>query len=256
MRIRFSPFVFSISAILILAITACNRPPDLPLEPSISFENVEFEILNQGDPLFEQNELRLTFNVSDGDGDLGLDGNEGSDNQGPYRNYFLVRDGNRFVEFGDRPTDPPFTCLDYVIEDRENQDINNDGDFADTLRIEFNPAQYNIEVDFLVKDNGHFNEIDMRAQPLFSANQQTLCGITFDGRFPCLSTQDNPCDFISGNDRPIEGTVTYAMNSALFLPVFRTDTIKLQFKIRDRALNESNIAETPEFTLQGIQITN
>ena len=256
MRIRFSSFTLSICATLVMAISSCNKPPEFPDEPAISFDNIEFEIINQGDPLFEQNELRLTFNVSDGNGDLGLNGEEGSDNTGPYRTYSLVEEGGSFVEFGQRPGDPPFTCLDYVIEDRENQDLNGDTDLLDTLLIDFNQGQYNIDVDFFVKNNGVFQQIEMRAQPRFSANEQTLCGITFDGRFPCLSTQDNPCDFVSGNDRPIEGFVTYAMNSSLFLPVFRTDTIKLEFKIRDRALNESNTAETPEFTLQGIQVVN
>ncbi len=254
MRIKFSNHTLLVCTAVLLVIASCTRPPELPEVPVIGFDNIEFEILNQGDPLFEQNELRLTFSVSDGNGDLGLDGDEGADNEGPYRSYTLVRENSQFIEFGQRPTDPPFTCLDYVIEDRENEDLNNDGDLLDTLLMDFNDNQYNIEVDFFVKENGSFNELDMRAQPLFSANQQTLCGITFDGRFPCLSTQDNPCDFVSGSDRPIEGFVTYAMNSSLFLPVFRTDTIKLQFKIRDRALNESNIAETPEFTLQGIQV--
>ena len=237
-------------------LASCTRPPDLPDTPTIEFDNIEFEIQNEGDPLFEENELRLRFSISDGNGDLGLGGEEGADNTGPYRSYTLISEGGRFVEFGDRPTDPPFTCLDYVIEDRENLDLNNDNDRLDTLLIDFNENQYNIEVDFLIKNNGVFNEIDMRAQPRFSGNEQTLCGITFDGRFPCLSNQDNPCIFVSETNRPVEGFVTYSMNSTVFLPVFRTDTIKLQFKVRDRALNESNLAETPEFTLQGIQVSN
>lgn len=244
-----------ILSLSILAIASCNRPPEFPNEPSISFDNVEFEVVNPGDPLFEENILRLSFNVADGNGDLGLDGGEGSDGSGPYRPYTLVRDLGGFVEFGQRPTDPPFTCLDYVIEDRENQDLNGDGDLGDTLLIEFNDNQYNIEVDFFVKDGGQFREVEMRAQPLFSQNEQTLCGISFDGRFPCLSSEDNPCSFVTDNDRPIEGVITYEMISGLFLPIFRTDTIQLQFKVRDRALNESNVVTTPEFTLQSIQVT-
>ena len=256
MRIRFSTFFSGLIALVLISFNSCNRPPELPDEPIISFERIEFEILNQGDPLFERNELRLTFNVSDGNGDLGLDGSDGENNIGPYRRYTLVTENGIPVEFGQRPFDPPFTCLDYVIEDSENSDLNGDEDLLDTLRIEFNQAQFNLDVDFFVKVNGQFEEVEMRAQPLFSANQQTLCGVSFDGRFPCLSSEDNPCDFVSGNNRPIEGEVTYAMSSGVFLPIFRTDTIKLEFRIRDRALNESNLAETPEFTLQGIQVAN
>ncbi len=242
-----------LSFILLLGISNCNRPPELPDEPTVSFENIEFEIINAGDPLFEENVLRLSMKVSDGNGDLGLDGDESA---GIYAPFELVTDGGNFVEFGDRPDDPPFSCLEYVIEDQENTDLNKDGDLLDTLKINFNKNQFNVEVDFWVKKNGFFEEIDLRAQPPGSSNQNTLCGISFDGRFPCLSAQDNPCDFVTNSNSPIEGTVTYEMKSGLFLPLFRTDTLKLRFLIRDRALNESNVAETPEFTLQSIRKVN
>jgi hypothetical protein len=38
-----------------------------------------------------------------------------------------------------------------------------------------------------------------------------------------------------------------------FVPYFRNDTLKLRIRIIDRALNTSNVIETPEFTLEGIQ---
>lgn len=241
------------SLLVLLTAIGCVRPPDLPETPSISYNNVEFDILNEGDPLFEETVLRLSINISDGDGDLGLDGSE---DFGPYRPFSLVLDNGQFVEFGQRPGDPPFTCLDYAIEDGENTDLNGDVDLLDTLLINFNQNQFNIEVDFFVKQGGQFQEVELRAQPPGSPNETTLCGISFDGRFPCLSSDDNPCSFIQQNSRPIEGVVTYDMSSGLFLPIFRTDTMKLAFKIRDRALNESNVAETPEFTLQSIRVVD
>ena len=250
MKITSSSRLILAIGLVTLAVLGCNRPPDLPDTPSISFESIVFEIRNEGDPLFEENVLKLSFNVEDGNGDLGLDGSETDSRYDPFR---LVLDNGEFVEFGQRPGDPPFTCLDYVIEDRENLDLNGDGDLLDTLLIDFNVNQFNIEVDFFVKRNGTFEEVDIRAQPRGSSNETTLCGVSFDGRFPCLSNQDDPCEFIQSNDRPIEGVITYEMNSGIFLPIFRTDTLKLEFKIRDRALNESNLAETTEFTLQSIR---
>ncbi|MFY0592726.1 hypothetical protein [Roseivirga sp.] len=243
---------------LLACITGCNRPPDLSDTPTISFEDLTFETRNEGDPLFEETVLSLSFNVEDGNGDLGLDGTDGSTvGSLQYQPFTLVSDGaGGFIKFGDRPTDPAFTCLDYVIEDRENLDLNGDEDFLDTLLINFNENQFNIEVDFLVKRDGNFEELEMRAQPRGSSNENTFCGISFDGRFPCLSSEDNPCNFIRDNDRPIEGIITYEMNSGLFLPIFRTDTLMLEFKIRDRALNESNIAQSPEFTLQSISLND
>lgn len=253
MKFPFKALLFTCIVALGLLI-GCVRPPDLPDTPKISFEKVEFEILNEGDPLFEENVLRLSFNIEDGNGDLGLDGNE---NFPPYNPFFVKLDENgNFIHFGDRPNDPSFTCLDYAVEDRENTDLNGDGDLLDTLLIDFNQNQFNIEVSFFVKKQGQFQEVEMRALPPGSPNENTLCGLSFDGRFPCLSSDDNPCSFIKENERPIEGIITYDMNSGLFLPIFRTDTIKLSFKVRDRALNESNLAESSEFTLQSIKVSS
>jgi len=43
------------------------------------------------------------------------------------------------------------------------------------------------------------------------------------------------------------------MESALFLPIFRTDTMMIRVKVQDRALHKSNEVGTPEFTLQELQ---
>jgi len=247
MRLNKSLFILFIAS---LALASCNRPPDLPIAPSISYENVDFKTINEGDPLFETNVLVLSINIEDGDGDLGLSGNEDGF---PYHAFTVVVDNQGTpIEFGDDPNDPPFSCLDYAVESGENTDLNFDGDLSDTILIDFNEDQYNIFVDFFRKVNGVFVEVDIRAQPPGSANSSTLCGQSFDGRFPCLSNDQEPCNYIINNKRPIKGTINYNMESALFLPIFRTDTMMLKVMIQDRALNKSNEVETPEFTLFGL----
>jgi hypothetical protein len=105
----------------------------------------------------------------------------------------------------------------------------------------------------MVKKDGVFEELDFRRLPI-SANGETLCGeVPFDSRIPCLSNEDNPCADISQNPGPIEGTIRYEMQSGLFVPIFRLDTIKLVFQMQDRALNKSNVIESPEFTLGSIR---
>ena len=247
---RFSKSFFLL-LLVSFAFAACNRPPDLPVTPSISFEKVAFDIVNLGDPLFESNVLTLSINVEDGDGDLGLNGDEDGF---PYHAFSVFVDNQgKPIEFGASPNDPPFSCIDYAVESGENTDLNFDGDLSDTLLIDFNLDQYNIFVDFFRKVNGIFEEVDIRAQPPGSANSSTSCGQSFDGRFPCLSTDENPCAYITETKRPIKGVINYDMESALFLPIFRTDTMMIKVMIQDRALHKSNEVETPEFTLQSLQ---
>ena len=102
----------------------------------------------------------------------------------------------------------------------------------DTLYYTPNPNHYNIEVDFLVKDPaepGGFREFDW---------QQEFC-TTFDGRFPVFSDKQSS----------IDGTLRYSMTSLGFTTLFSIKTLKLKVSIKDRALNKSDVIETPEFRL-------
>ncbi len=102
----------------------------------------------------------------------------------------------------------------------------------DTLYYTPNPTHNNIEVEFLVKDPtapGGFQKFDWYKE---------YCQ-TFDGRFTILSDGENAVD----------GNLRYSMTSTGFKINFSIKTLKLRVKIRDRALNESNVIETPEFRL-------
>jgi len=100
----------------------------------------------------------------------------------------------------------------------------------DTLYFTPNPNHYNIKVEFLVKDSGGgFNLFDW---------QKEFC-TTFDGRFPVFSDKQSS----------IDGTLKYSMTSFGFTSLFSIKTLKLRISIKDRALNQSNVIETPEFTL-------
>ena len=252
---------YTVGALTVLmSLVACNRPPELPVEPTISYDDVVFEVTTTtiGNVPIESFALKLTFNVSDGDGDIGLDGAESGR---PYHEFDLVlNDARQPIVFGDNPGDV-FNCIDWIIEspvgvpEDATFDYNGDGDKSDTVKVRFNENRFNIFVDFFIKQpDGSFIESDVRAWPPGSDNEVTFCNTeTFDGRIPCLSANDEPCDFVRSTRRPIEGKITYEMISSGFLPVFRTSTIKMAFQIQDRALNKSNIVESPEFTLQDIR---
>uniref|UniRef100_UPI0040485B87 hypothetical protein n=1 Tax=Roseivirga sp. TaxID=1964215 RepID=UPI0040485B87 len=245
-----------LSIVLIYAFASCTRPPELPLEPVISFQKIEFkeivEVIGQTGIEIRTGLLSLSFNIADGDGDIGIDGGE----TGPDFNFIRDNSGE-IIQFGQRPQDPPFTCVDYLIESLEGAngiDYNEDGDATDTLRIVLNENRFNFFIDFFVKKNGTFQELDFRRIPE-SANGETLCGeVPFDSRIPCLSTEDNPCRDLTQNPGPIEGVIKYDMQSGLFLPTFRLDTVKVVFQMQDRAFNKSNVIESPEFTLASIRV--
>jgi len=118
----------------------------------------------------------------------------------------------------------------------------------DTFYVEHNPFVFNIEVDFLVADqDGNFTEFDWTPYNC----------ISYDGRFPEIKTLGPGHNLVLGpfrisglNDR--SGAIRYAMASVGFRQLFEDKILKLRVKIRDRDLNDSNVLETPPFTLDDI----
>ena len=132
-------------------------------------------------------------------------------------NGFLIKDRNTIADTlinNSNPNEYYFVVVDYFY-------------------IEENPFHYNFKVEFFVKQNdGSFTEYDFREQ---------FCE-TYDGRFPQLTD----------NSRALEGEINYSMVSTGFLATFSIKTLKLRITVYDRALNKSNIIDTPEFRLEEI----
>ncbi len=209
---------------------SCRDLPTYPDTPFIEFSEMFFKTGEFTDSLF------VIVDFRDGDGDLGLD--PGFDTNEPFNAiyYWLKPDGD-LLKYSDRNTPPydtlpkyefPYSCSHYSVEE------------ADTFYIIQNPNHYNIFINYYIKKNGQWNLYDwLTANP-------PQCGETYNGRFPIL----NP----SGADRPLEGSLKYGMTGAGFKVIFKNDTLKLEIQIQDRALNKSNIVETPEFVLKDITI--
>ncbi len=213
--------------IFVLILVSCNRAPELPVIPNIRFENIEFKEVNGPDSLI------VNIYFEDGDGDLGLTSNDIHDQYAP---YFVVLDQNNdTIKYGSQPGLPEYNPVDYVILRDE------DGVATDTILVEINENHYNYFVRFFTKKNGNYTEFDWRAAPYYQ---------TFDGRFPLLNRDivDNQL-----KDRPLEGSLRYGMTSSGWLFIFR-DSVKISVQIQDRALNKSNIVESPDFTLESIRV--
>jgi hypothetical protein len=207
----------------ILMLLSCNKPPELPVIPSIDFNHVSLVEADGADSLI------VYIDFKDGDGDLGLNSDE-QDNQWPYEPFDVVFDENNdTVKYGSRPGLPPYNPIDYVI----NRD--NSGNPIDTFLVTINPNHYNYFIHFFEKKNGKYKEFNWQASPYYQ---------TFDGRFPLLNT--------SNKSHPLEGSLRYGMVSSGWQVLFR-DTMKISVQIQDRALHKSNVVESPDFLLENIK---
>lgn len=215
---------------LITSFWSCRELPTYPTIPYIEYNDVFFKKGELTDTLF------VSLEFQDGDGDLGL--HPDFDSGQPYNAiYYWRKDDGDLLTYADRsdpaydtipPYEFPYFCTTYSIEE------------SDTFWIQQNLDHFNIFVDFYVKKNGEFTLYDW-----ITANPPQ-CGETYNGRFPILNT--------SGQERPLEGTLKYGITGAGFEVIFKRDTLKLELRIQDRALQKSNIVQSKEFVLRDITI--
>ena len=237
-----------------LLLNSCWPTEDYSIVPFIEYNKVLFrDIPNESDSLV------ILIDFQDGDGDLGLEKDErGSPfNDKAYFSYFpnerkvvkfyydtltesqLAYYVDNLITYADRniqdlDTLPafknPYSCINWeIIPD------------LDTVYYQKNKSHYNIHVDFLVQQtNGQYEEFDWEREFGYPN-----CGISYNGRFPILQNDIS-------NSRPLEGTIRYGMTSAGFKALFGIKRMKLRIQIIDRALNESNIVDTPTFTIPEI----
>ena len=131
---------------------------------------------------------------------------------------------------------PSFNCENYII------DTISSSTELDTFYIEKNENNKNIYVEFYRKIGSEFEFIDWKK--IF--DEEYGCGIDFNSRFPPLN--------IGNSSQILNGKLRYGMVSYGFNMILKNDIFKLKVYIKDRALNQSNIIETPEVTLEEITL--
>ncbi len=105
----------------------------------------------------------------------------------------------------------------------------------DPLLYRPNPNHYNIEIKFYRFISGNYVEYDFFSQHC----------ITYNGRFPYIGSAH------SGTGA--EGVIRYAMASTSFISIFGSERWRISIRIRDRALNSSNV-EIYNFELDDITL--
>lgn len=237
-----------ISTILItLLVSSCFPPPEFSDIPVIRYQNMVFRESASG-----SDSLILRFEVEDGNGDIGLGSDE---TYAPYHPYNIIIDSrDSVVTYGDTAVVPPFYSINPLNEveffsDTDTRPAYNCSDYqiaeftdlgSDTFYIQVNEYHNNFYIDFLVKSGDAYKEIDWAEE--YGGNDCAV--VNFNGRIPIFDEENL--------GRSLSGTISYAMLSAGFPVILNNDTFKIRFYIYDRALNQSNVAESPDLTLPDI----
>jgi hypothetical protein len=274
-------------SVIAIGFGSCFDPPEYPTTPTIEFKKIEY-VDAAWDSLF----LYIDFKDGDGDLGLKSgdplyrsapfnDAFFYQENNGSLKQLTTYSLSTQILDIIDIP-DPnlgdlvfprtkkkalysddvpnyifPYTCTNFnfrtiLIEESDAAAIDNltqrkefifEGvkylEITDTLYFDPNPNHYNIEVRFYVKNGEDYDLYDWRSD---GCNRATNVGQTFDARFPFLSEDENT----------LEGTLKYGMYSLGFKETFGNKTLRLEVRIRDRALHESNVLVTRDFNLLDI----
>ncbi len=243
------------SLFILILLSSCFEKDVYPDVPKIEFEDV---IFYDGDV----DSLVLSFEFEDGDGNIGLDGSEP-----PFHIFDGITDSTgQFILIG-TPTDSlisPFFAI--PIEARETVDDIQYFQYpelarffaAEDLRQPYNCEDYFIiDTDTLYVDRNEFNK---NIYIVFEKRIKVDCDPNIDE--DCFEKIELPrpdCDAPDFNARiPFfetgaqKGTIKYNIQSQSLRLTFSDDILRIKFWIYDRALNQSNIAYTKEFTLAEI----
>jgi hypothetical protein len=250
-----------------VSVISCFDPPEYPDQPEIIFKSVNYvEVADLPNGEVVADSVILTLRFKDGDGNLGLAGNETAPPfndrwyyvktpldpalnpecepfKDQHRCYYVRKvEIDKYIDYSDKqkglaPYDTlkefvkPWNCLNWDVVRDENDQV------IDQLYFTLNPHYSNIFVEFQTKIGGDY-------QPFSWSNFLTYpsCEVQgFNGRFPLLSEP--------GGDTPLEGEIRYSMPSPFFRIIFGSQTLRLKVYIEDRALNQSNVIYTNDFNL-------
>ena len=233
---------------LTLLSISCTESDDSPLKPEFSpipfieLDNIEISLGENN-----RDTISITVNYQDGDSNLGLDRNAAKTDTIFQQLYYITIDQDTISTLNEKviklgaPDQPAFNKWDwYVAYDFEQQQY-------DTLRVVFNQNFFNGFVDIYVKRPGEEFELVDTGQvnnPFGAFNavflpiaDQPLVGREYHFNF----VPETLCN----------GKLTYRLVYAFNLAFEEgQDILKFKIFIKDRALNKSNVIETPEILFE------
>jgi hypothetical protein len=245
--------VFVIGLVLIGAVDSCVKEPSYSIIPHIELQDLYYK---KGPSL---DTLIFKVKFTDGDGDLGI-GQEDSINPYFYNPWYWAYNPSDFSELiyldNTATLQSGYTWLNYKARkltqfdtlpgfNCENwqplYDNSTQPKVIDTIYISQNLRAYNFTVDVSIKNNtGTYDKFKPGDYIPFPNCNPNL----FRATFPDLS-----------NDRrnsPLDGTITFRIQSYGLKLFLSTKTLKMDIYINDRAYHQSNVVEKKGFTLQQI----
>ena len=217
---------FLLFALVGLLFVGCYDDPDFSDVPRLTDIDVYTKEISRS---FDSLVIRVGF--EDGDGDLGIIGNENEA-------FFLVpnpRTGEPFWIYDKNDLEQiPYDCRYFRDIDLTPDDT---VDRKDTVRVEFNEEHFNFTVSLFTKEDGQYQEVDFIGEP--------ACSTPLGGRF--LPLRD---DF--SVDSPLKGVLQWGTAGG-YSALYRNDTLRIDVVVRDRAGNVSNVATFEDFTIDGVR---
>jgi hypothetical protein len=251
---------FTVILVLMWVVGACLKEPENSIVPQIQYQSIAFkhEMPAAVDTLI------VTVKFTDGDGDLGIDGDENAiytsptdstDINTPYyylydsarnnvwypvhANNLLLPKGYHYVNYASyrKIHTFPFDTLSATV-DCANWEFRPSP--ADTLCVRNNPYYNNFFMDVFTKNpDGTYTYVN----PITYFSFEKCVPNFFNGRFPILSSD-------LGKKTSLDGTIIYKFVSAALYSEFHAKTIKVKVYILDRAFHQSNIVESDDLIIK------
>jgi hypothetical protein len=238
----------SICLVLISLVGSCLKQPEYSNVPEIDLKSLSVIKNSDGDSMI------FVLHFQDGDGDLGVDGNEtaiytsATDSTDINTPFFYVYDTIN-IHLAGLTHESNLTLSDYgsdlsYVDYKAYRKIQNHKidtlvlpplsckywTYPDSLYFRDNPYYYNFFVDIYVKNPT--TKIYEYIDPYLINNYGRQCiHNLLNGRFKVLSSD-------LGKKSPLDGTVTYGVSDGGYL---QGKSVKFKIRIMDRAFHKSNI---------------
>jgi len=265
----------AIFSVVTLLFGTCISPPEFSIVPEIELLDVHFF---KGADETAADTLKITLNFKDGDGDLGLNGDDPRYNSTPFneKNFYLIKDGvlqsvgtssivlneietiTKVVDVPDgvtgklvttqTPGGPPQdNCYDYGFDSlyvkAKDVAIFDMSKLVRTIPKSGTPEFYVLYDNFYYKPNKNYRNIEIAFDTLNYNDprpEDIYEEYDFHKKLCGIIPFKDRFPVLDESNKQLDGTMKYIIKVSGLPDLFLGRQIQLRIKIKDRALHESN----------------